>query len=94
MGWSLGLRMLPTDTFLSLTSASSAIEVRDLHHEVRLDMGIIFMYNVSIWGDSWGSGCGRRTRSPASASSVVEVRDLHPEVGLGMLINLVYNMST
>ena len=35
---------------------------RDLHHEVRLDMGIIFMYNISIWRGSWGSGCCRRPR--------------------------------
>ena len=35
---------------------------RDLHHEVGLDMGIIFMYNLSIWGGSWGPGCCRRAR--------------------------------
>ena len=54
--------MLPTGTFSSPVSASSVVEVRDLHHEVGLDMGIIFMYNMSIWGGSWGPGCCRRAR--------------------------------
>ena len=40
--------MLPTGTFSSPASASSVVEVRDLHHKVRLDMGIIFRYNMSI----------------------------------------------
>ena len=62
MGWSLGLGMLPTGTFPSPVSASLVVEVRDLHHEVRFNLGIIFMYNMSIWGGSWGSGCGRRAR--------------------------------
>ena len=66
----------------------------DLYHEVGLDMGIIFMYKMSM---GWLLGHGMLPTgtfsSPASASSVVEVRDLHPEVGLGMLINLIYNMS-
>ena len=44
------------------TPATSVIRVRDLHHEVRLDMRIIFMYNMSTWGGSWGSGCGLRAR--------------------------------
>ena len=54
--------MVATGTFSSAASATSAIQVRDLHHEVGLDMGIIFMYNMSIWGGSWGSGCCRRAR--------------------------------
>ena len=54
--------MLPTGTFLSSASVSSVVEVRNLHHEVGLDMGIIFMYNMSIWGGSWGPGCCRRAR--------------------------------
>ena len=53
----LALGMMAAGTFSSPASASSVKEVRDLHHEVRLDMGIIFMYNMSIWGRSWGSGC-------------------------------------
>ena len=39
--------MLPTGTFSS--PASAVIEVRDLHHEVGLDMGIIFMYNMYVY---------------------------------------------
>ena len=51
MGWFLGLGMLSADTVLSPASALSVVlEVRDLHH----DMGIILMYNMSIWGGSWG----------------------------------------
>ena len=46
--------MLLTGTFASPASASSVVEVRDLHHEVGLDMGIILMYNMSTWGGSWG----------------------------------------
>ena len=62
MRWFLGLGMLPTGTFSSLTWGASVIEVLDLHHEVKLDMGIIFMYNMSIWGGSWGLGCCRLAR--------------------------------
>ena len=61
-GWFLGLGMLPTGTFSSPASASSVVEVRDLHHQVGLEMGIIFMYNMSILEASWGSGCCRRAR--------------------------------
>ena len=50
MGQFLGPGMLPMGTFLSPASASSVVEVRDIHHEVGLDMVIIFMYNLSIWG--------------------------------------------
>ena len=39
--------MVATGTFSSAASATSAIQVRDLHHEVGLDMAIIFMYNMS-----------------------------------------------
>ena len=62
IGWFLGLGMRPTDTFSSPASASSVVEVRDLHHEVGLDMGTIFMHHMSIWGGSWGPGCCRRAR--------------------------------
>ena len=37
--------------------ASAFVEVRELQHEVGLDMGIIFMYDMSIWDGSWGTGC-------------------------------------
>ena len=46
MGWFLGLGMLPTGTFSSPASASSVVEVRDLHHEVRLGMLINLVYNM------------------------------------------------
>ena len=46
-GWFLGLGMLPTGTLSSPASASSVVEVRDLHREVGLDMAIIFVYNMS-----------------------------------------------
>ena len=39
--------MLPMGTF---SSPLSVIEVQDFHHEVGLDKGIIFMYNMSMWG--------------------------------------------
>ena len=48
MGWFLGLGMLLTVTFSSLTSASSVVEVRDLHSEVRLGMLINLVYNMSM----------------------------------------------
>ena len=50
MGFFLGLRMLPTGKCLSLASSSPAVEVRDPHHEVGLDMGIIFMHNICLYG--------------------------------------------
>ena len=36
------------DMSAHLVSVMSAIEVSDLHHEVRLSMGIILVYNMSI----------------------------------------------
>ena len=36
------------DMSAPLSSALSAVEVRDLHHEVGLAMGIILMYNMSV----------------------------------------------
>ena len=47
MEWCQGLGMLSTATFLSLTPATSAIEVRDLHPEVRHVMLINLVYNMS-----------------------------------------------
>ena len=35
-------------TFLPPAAALLVVEVQDLHHEVWLGMGIIFMYNMSI----------------------------------------------
>ena len=46
MGWFLGLGMRPTDTFPSLASESSVVEVRDHHPEVRLGMLINLVYNM------------------------------------------------
>ena len=40
--------MEATDMSAPLASATSAIWVRDRHHEVRLGMGIILMYNMSM----------------------------------------------
>ena len=48
IGWFQGLRMLPTATFLSLTPAMSAVEVRELHPEVGLGMLINLIYNMSM----------------------------------------------
>ena len=48
MGWLLGLGILPTDTFLSLASVSSVVEVRDHHPEVRLAMPVNLVYNMSM----------------------------------------------
>ena len=36
-----------------LASATSAIWVRDHHHEVGVIMGIILMFNMSTLGGSW-----------------------------------------
>ena len=40
--------MVLAGTFSSVASASSAVEVWDLHHEVRLDTTIILVYNMSM----------------------------------------------
>ena len=40
----------------ALASASSAIEVQDHHHHVRLGHPVIFIYNMSIFGASWDWG--------------------------------------
>ena len=85
--------MLSLDTFLSPSPALSVVEVWDLHHDVRLDMGIIFMYNLSIVYMGWFLGLRMLPTgtflSLTSASSAIEVRDHHHEVRLGMLVNLV-----
>ena len=57
MWWFQGLRMLQMGTFLSAALVPSVVEVRDLHHEVGLDMRNIFMCIMSKWGGSGGSGC-------------------------------------
>ena len=44
---SLGLRMEALKTLACLESASSVVEVRDRHHEVRLGHRIILVYNMS-----------------------------------------------
>ena len=36
------------NTLACLASAPSAVEVRNLHHQVRLDQGIILVYDMSI----------------------------------------------
>ena len=48
MGWFLGIKMLLTGTFSSPASAMSVPEVRDLPHEVRLGLTIIFMFNMYV----------------------------------------------
>ena len=49
------LRELSTAMFMSLAPATLALEVQDLHHEVRLGMLVILVYNMSIWAGSWGT---------------------------------------
>ena len=45
---SLGLRREARKTSACLASASSAVEVRDHHHEVGLGHRIILVYNMSM----------------------------------------------
>ena len=65
------------------------------HHEARLGMRIIFMFNLSILEASRGQGMVPMGTflSPASALSVVDVWDLHDEVRLDMGIIFMYIMS-
>ena len=48
IGGSLGSGMVVMGTFSAAASAMSVLEVQDLHHEVGLDVRIIFMYIMSI----------------------------------------------
>ena len=45
---SLRVRRMVRNTLACLASAPSAVEVRNLHHQVRLDQGIILVYDMSI----------------------------------------------
>ena len=45
---SLRVRRVVRNTLACLASAPSAVEVRNLHHQVRLDQGIILVYDMSI----------------------------------------------
>ena len=45
---SLRVRRVVRNTLACLASALSAVEVRNLHHQVRLDQGIILVYDMSI----------------------------------------------
>ena len=44
----LRVRMVARNMSACLVSAPSAVEVRNLHHQVRLDQGIILVYDMSI----------------------------------------------
>ena len=70
-----GPGMLPTGTFSSPTSPASVVEFQDLHHEVGLDMGVISMYIMSMWG---GPGARDAADGHVFVSGVVGRRGLGP----------------
>ena len=73
------------------------LEQNKQNNEVRLGLGIIFMYNKSILEAFWGVGMVATLTwllAPVPGSGLVRQRsDHHHEVRLGLGIIFMYNMS-